>query len=850
MEFKVKPIALKFALSFFIISINVIAQTSPQYAKFNINNISTYIFNDGMGDIHPSGDSGFEFPKGSQKTIIYQTGFVWGAKIDGQIKVGGSSQKSGLTPGRILPNGNPADPNSPNVRVFRVRRDYKEADLSSEALNEGKSTSEIFSQYQKDWNEWPAKDGAPFEDVNRNGIYEPFMDVPGQSGADQTLWFVANDLDSNKTKSLYGSLPMGVEMQVTVWGFNQDNLLGDALLKQYVIINKSKKQFEDVYFSVFSDIDLGSDASDDLLGCDSLLNLTYAYNGDDRDPSYGSNIPVIGFSLLQGPLVKGTASDVATYKGKRIVGFKNLPMTSLGLGSNTSVKIGDAKLGDYVKGTLAVYNVLQGKYKDGSSIQDPVSGAYTKFPFSGEPLNGTGFICGKAYPSGIPFVKGDYRMFLNSGPFNMAAGDTQEVSFVQLAANALIEGNNTFASLSLLKKNTFYIQNSMNGIPTQIVNLTAPSVSVSSFDKKVLLDWGEDINQINKIENGDFTYKFEGYNIYQFPKANSKLSEGKLIATYDLYNGLTQIKSSYFDPKTNTFPQTIIINGSDSGIKRNLLVTNDIIRNDSLANWNEYFFGVTQYSYQSLYSFLVNYRESDVKIYKAIPQPLSKGMSLQHKIGDNITVSHTSGKSQAWVTAKVVDPSKFYDREYEITFRKVNDLITFSVKDINSGTIKIQEISLSGTRDDNPLVDGVLITIRDLDKKFPLTESDVYRYQTKGILADQNLELENLDKINVFPNPIYGTVRSELFNNDRFVTFTYLPQRANIRIFNLAGQLVRKLSKDSNEAFFRWNMLNDNNFQIPTGLYIVHIELPDYGKVKILKLALLNDVFTHDRLIP
>ena len=42
-------------------------------------------------------------------------------------------------------------------------------------------------------------------------------------------------------------------------------------------------------------------------------------------------------------------------------------------------------------------------------------------------------------------------------------------------------------------------------------------------------------------------------------------------------------------------------------------------------------------------------------------------------------------------------------------------------------------------------------------------------------------------------------------------------------------------------------MLNKDNYQIPSGLYIVHIELPDFGKVKILKMAIFTEVFIPDR---
>ena len=89
--------------------------------------------------------------------------------------------------------------------------------------------------------------------------------------------------------------------------------------------------------------------------------------------------------------------------------------------------------------------------------------------------------------------------------------------------------------------------------------------------------------------------------------------------------------------------------------------------------------------------------------------------------------------------------------------------------------------------------------------------------------ASTNASGESLDKINVFPNPYYGTMKNELLNFDNYVNFTHLPMRAIFRIFNIAGQLVRKFEKDSPERMFKWNLKNDNNTTLASGLYIVHI---------------------------
>ena len=145
-----------------------------KYSLFNVNNISTYIYNNGQADISKkSGDSGFEFPKGSNKAVVYESGFVFGGKVNGEIRVGGSTYNSGLTPGKINDDGTPENPNNDNVRVFRVRPDYKNAVFTTEGIKTGISKEEILTQYESDWYEWPASDGAPFEDKMEMGYMNP-----------------------------------------------------------------------------------------------------------------------------------------------------------------------------------------------------------------------------------------------------------------------------------------------------------------------------------------------------------------------------------------------------------------------------------------------------------------------------------------------------------------------------------------------------------------------------------------------------------------------------------------------------------------------------------------------------
>ena len=81
---------------------------------------------------------------------------------------------------------------------------------------------------------------------------------------------------------------------------------------------------------------------------------------------------------------------------------------------------------------------------------------------------------------------------------------------------------------------------------------------------------------------------------------------------------------------------------------------------------------------------------------------------------------------------------------------------------------------------------------------------------------------------------------------ENFVTINHLPRRATVRIFNLGGQMVRKLEKEDDSQFIRWDLQNDHRFLVGSGLYIIYIEMPELGKTKLLKLAIIQKEIVHD----
>ena len=419
----------------------------------NVNNITSWHYYDGMSGISPDGGSGVIYPRGTAG-VIFQDGIIWGGIQDGQIRVGGQTYHVGTAPGRIISIGHAENPDAPHVRIYRIRNDFRTVSAeelildAAELFHDGHinqvtaaDVDAVMDQYATDWDEWPVEYGAPFYDLNNNEIYEPAMgEEPGLANADQVVWFVCNDLDSIVTNNLYGSPPMGLELQVTIWGYNHSGPLGQCSFRRYRLINKSGSQIDSAYIAQWSDPDIGY-FRNDVVGCDSVLSMGFGYNGYATDIWFDTFLlppPAAGYSFLQGPLVTGKpgqdknhngiddAQDFAIFKFEQIgPGFINLPLTSFGYSESNITQWAEPSFRIY-DGTLQWYNLLRG-FIPNNDVNNPIefthlnTGQPTKFPLNGDPVAGTGDIDGH----GSNFSPGDRLMAMCAGPFVLSSGDTQ-----------------------------------------------------------------------------------------------------------------------------------------------------------------------------------------------------------------------------------------------------------------------------------------------------------------------------------------------------------------------------------------------------------------------------------------
>ncbi|HEX9615076.1 MAG TPA: hypothetical protein VGA55_06200, partial [Bacteroidota bacterium] len=216
-----------------------------QHAVFDANRISVIMMNDGQFVSHViTGNSGMEWPKGSFKLIDFASGIwvVGKARSDGSIRTAAAEYQSEFQPGNILPDGTPDDPTLYKHRWYKI--------TPHDLLNPG-----------LDYLQWPTTDGAPI-DANGNPL------VFG----DQTFWCVFNDADTALHNRVFGSAAIGIEVQMTVWGYNRANILGDIMFVRAVIIHRGTETLDSTFFALWDDADLG-DAGDDYKGCDTAIRL-------------------------------------------------------------------------------------------------------------------------------------------------------------------------------------------------------------------------------------------------------------------------------------------------------------------------------------------------------------------------------------------------------------------------------------------------------------------------------------------------------------------------------------------------------------------------------------------------
>jgi len=327
-----------------------------------------------------------------------------------------------------------------------------------------------------DWQDYTnaVRTGASFYDGNGDGTYNP-VDLNGNNQwdpnedkpdiiGDKTTWCVYNDgMPGDQRIKFAGINPVGLEIRQSLFGYATIGLLGNVIFIRYELLNTGKvnQNLDSVYFSIWSDPDIGADYMDDLAGCDTLKQAGFVYNFDNNDPGgYGNEPPAFFIQLLEGPRsyipgitfidnnLNGTFEngidiplDTAySRKGKylgieRFLGAKNQSISSF-----VHFICCDPHRYD-PQTSVEARNYMLGKLRIGSTLNpcepDLLSGVFggincntinPDFWYSGDPVANVGWL----YTS-----ETDQRIMLNTGPFQLEVGKPVSMIFAYIVGQGV-----------------------------------------------------------------------------------------------------------------------------------------------------------------------------------------------------------------------------------------------------------------------------------------------------------------------------------------------------------------------------------------------------------------------------
>ena len=707
-----------------------LAGDAPAYSLINIGNFGYWQKYDAYSAHTPSGNSGGIYPRGTAANIYLDGVLVGGYTGGNLLHVSGSIYTNGMVSGYVDANGDLVS--GGEVRLYRIRKGWETLTVDQvrqdaaeiyETSVSGVTDAQIqavLDQYEEDWNNWPTHLGAPFYDLDNDGVYEPADgETPGVANADQVIWYVVSDADVGTTSSLYGCTPIGIEIQYTLWGYNQPGAaLGQIVFKNVRILNKGSEDLTDAYISLWSDPDVG-DYTNDFVGVDTSLSMMFSYNGgpDDGDyAAYGLAPAAVGYDFFAGPIVE-SPGDTAIFNLKKRPGYRNLPASSFGYFVAGGVYSDPGPYGD-TEAAREYYNLMRG-FAPTDDLENPTawidsssgSSVDTKFPLAGDPVAGIGDL--DANPA-------DRRMLINAGPFTLAVGDTQDVVTAVIGGI----GDSYLTSVTDVKNTDAVAQTLFDDLFQSVPSAPpAPVVEATPFEDQVLLDWSG-LSSVGATESSNISgYAFEGYNVYQLPSATSTAGEAVRIGTYDLNNGVQTIMGNVFVPEYGTNVEIPVQYGLDKGVKRQLLISQDYLTGGPLYPGSEYYFAVTAYNYNAEPPLIEDkaLETALTPIYVRL-QDAAFGTRYSATAGDGLEITHT-GPGQGEVGATVTNPAALTGNTYRVSFvadatyeHLSGDSISGTLWTLDNMTTGEKAVELfkqatSQADADQPIVDGVQVVV-------------------------------------------------------------------------------------------------------------------------------------------
>ena len=99
-------------------------------------------------------------------------------------------------------------------------------------------------------------------------------------------------------------------------------------------------------------------------------------------------------------------------------------------------------------------------------------------------------------------------------------------------------------------------------------------------------------------------------------------------------------------------------------------------------------------------------------------------------------------------------------------------------------------------------------------------DNDRFSFSISGLQESETLELE---RVKVVPNPFIVNAAWDSQEGQHRVQFTHLPEKCSIKIYTVAGDLVRHLNHEEG-SYEWWNLRSSSDMEVAYGVYLYHIE--------------------------
>ena len=419
----------RLATLFALVPVVASAQTAPTpgsctlgraHATLDVGDVRATFGNTGSLFYGNGIQGAYTVPKDTGRSPIYVASLWIGGKVGNELRVAGGAYgapSSDFTfwPGPLGAGGTAPADCAAYDRIYTVAA----LDLLRYA-DTGETTADL--------RDWPAHLGAPV--IDGDGVPGNYSLAGGDQPAlrgDQMAWWLSNDVGNAHT--FLATPPLGVEVRAEASAFAFGRL-DRTTIYRYTVTNRTTATIDSAYVGMFVDADLG-DAADDLVGTDTTHGVAYTYNVDNADgdgspPTYGVPPPAVGVQVLAGPvgLPNGRDDD---RDGETDELGERLGLTATRVFWGVPDASGDPNSG------IEMYRSLRGLWNDGTVIRafgygyQQTQGDTTTFAFSGDPVRG--LVWSEVNTGAGQNEAGDRRISLATGPFRLAPGQSETVTF-------------------------------------------------------------------------------------------------------------------------------------------------------------------------------------------------------------------------------------------------------------------------------------------------------------------------------------------------------------------------------------------------------------------------------------